>query len=125
MKGKHIAVLGLAFKANTDDIRFAPALEVVKRLLDDGANVRASDPEAMDRAKRLFPQVQYHEDPFEALAGPTPRCSAPSGMFFAPSIGFAPENLWLASWSSTGAISIRRQSCANWALNTILSAGKR
>jgi UDPglucose 6-dehydrogenase len=69
LKGKNIAVLGLAFKPNTDDIRFAPALEVVRRLLDEGVNVRASDPEAMDRAKHLFPQVQYHEDPFEALRG--------------------------------------------------------
>jgi UDPglucose 6-dehydrogenase len=69
LKGKQIAVLGLAFKANTDDIRFAPALEVVKRLIDDGASVHACDPEAMDRAKHLFPQVQYHEDPFEALRG--------------------------------------------------------
>ena len=69
MKGKQIAVLGLAFKANTDDIRFAPALEVIKRLIADGAHVRACDPEAMDRAKHLFPQVQYHEDPFETLRG--------------------------------------------------------
>ncbi len=67
LKGKHIAVLGLAFKANTDDIRFAPALEVVKRLLDEGADVHASDPEAIDRAKALFPQAHYHEDPYEAL----------------------------------------------------------
>jgi UDPglucose 6-dehydrogenase len=67
LKGKRIAVLGLAFKANTDDIRFAPALEVVKRLVNDGAHVRACDPEAMDRAKALFPQLQYHEDPYEAL----------------------------------------------------------
>jgi UDPglucose 6-dehydrogenase len=69
LKGKNIAVLGLAFKPNTDDIRFAPALEVVKRLLDEGVNVRASDPQAMERAKHVFPQVQYHEDPFEALRG--------------------------------------------------------
>ena len=69
LKGKQIAVLGLAFKANTDDIRFAPALEVVRRLLEDGANVRACDPEAMDRAKRQFPQVEYFEDPFEAVRG--------------------------------------------------------
>ena len=69
LKGKQIAVLGLAFKANTDDIRFAPALEVIKRLIADGAHVRACDPEAMDRAKHLFPQVQYHEDPFETLRG--------------------------------------------------------
>ena len=67
IKGKHVAVLGLAFKANTDDIRFAPALEVVKRLVEEGAVVHASDPEAMPRTKSLFPQVHYHEDPYQAL----------------------------------------------------------
>jgi UDPglucose 6-dehydrogenase len=67
VKGKRVAVLGLAFKANTDDIRFAPALEVVKRLLDEGASVHASDPEGMPRSKALFPQVHYHEDPYQAL----------------------------------------------------------
>jgi UDPglucose 6-dehydrogenase len=67
VKGKRVAVLGLAFKANTDDIRFAPALEVVKRLLEEGAVVNATDPEAMPRTKALFPQVQYHEDPYDAL----------------------------------------------------------
>lgn len=69
VKGKHVAVLGLAFKANTDDIRFAPALEVVKRLLEEGAIVHAADPEAMIRTKALFPKVTYHEDPYEALRG--------------------------------------------------------
>lgn len=64
---KRVAVLGLAFKANTDDIRFAPALEVLKRLLEEGAVVHATDPEAMPRTKALFPQAQYHEDPYEAL----------------------------------------------------------
>jgi UDPglucose 6-dehydrogenase len=67
VKGKHVAVLGLAFKANTDDIRFAPALEVVKRLIEEGAVVHATDPQAMSRTKALFPQVHYHEDPYEAL----------------------------------------------------------
>jgi UDPglucose 6-dehydrogenase len=67
VKGKRVAVLGLAFKANTDDIRFAPALEVVKRLIEEGALVHATDPEAMSRTKVVFPQVQYHEDPYEAL----------------------------------------------------------
>ena len=69
VKGKHVAVLGLAFKANTDDIRFAPALEVIKRLLAEGANVHASDPEAISRTRALFPNVTYHEDPYEALRG--------------------------------------------------------
>jgi UDPglucose 6-dehydrogenase len=67
VKAKRVALLGLAFKANTDDIRFAPALEVLKRLLADGADVHASDPEAISRTKPLFPQVQYHEDPYAAL----------------------------------------------------------
>lgn len=67
VKGKRIAVLGLAFKPDTDDIRFAPALEVVKGLLQEGAVVHASDPEAMSRTKALFPEVHYHEDPYDAL----------------------------------------------------------
>jgi UDPglucose 6-dehydrogenase len=60
-------LLGLAFKPNTDDIRFAPALEVVKRLLEEGAVIHATDPEAMSRTKALFPQLQYHQDPYDAL----------------------------------------------------------
>jgi UDPglucose 6-dehydrogenase len=67
VKGKRLAVLGLAFKANTDDIRFAPALDVVKKLLGEGAELHASDPEAIAGTRRLFPQVVYHEDPYQAL----------------------------------------------------------
>ncbi|HYW66688.1 MAG TPA: UDP-glucose/GDP-mannose dehydrogenase family protein [Candidatus Dormibacteraeota bacterium] len=67
IKGKRVAVLGLAFKANTDDIRFAPALEVIRKLLEEGASVHASDPEAIARTKPIFPQVVYHENPYDAL----------------------------------------------------------
>lgn len=67
VKGKRLAVLGLAFKPNTDDIRFAPALEVVKGLIAEGAVVHATDPEAMSRTKALFPELHYHEDPYDAL----------------------------------------------------------
>lgn len=67
IKGKKVAVLGLAFKANTDDVRFAPALEVIRRLLDEGADVHASDPQAISRTKALLPAVAYHEDPYDAL----------------------------------------------------------
>jgi UDPglucose 6-dehydrogenase len=67
VKGKRVAVLGLAFKANTDDTRFSPALEVVKELLRQGAQVQATDPEAISGAKALFPAASYHEDPYEAL----------------------------------------------------------
>ena len=69
VKGKRIALLGLAFKACTDDIRFAPALDVMKRLLDEGVEVHACDPEALEKAKRQFPQAHYHEDPYKALEG--------------------------------------------------------
>src|SRR5262249_19877118 len=69
LKGKRIALLGLAFKANTDDVRFAPALEVLKRLLAEGSAVHATDPEAISRTRASFPEVQYHEDPYSAIEG--------------------------------------------------------
>ena len=67
VKGKHVAVLGLAFKANTDDIRFSPALDVAQRLVSEGADVHATDPEAISRAKAVFPQVTYHDDVYDTL----------------------------------------------------------
>lgn len=67
VKGKRIAVLGLAFKANTDDIRFAPAIEVIQRLLEEGAEVHASDPEAVEKTKKVLPGVTFHTDPYEAV----------------------------------------------------------
>jgi UDPglucose 6-dehydrogenase len=67
VKGKRVAILGLAFKANTDDIRFSPALDVAKRMLAEGADVHATDPEALSRAEAVLPQITYHEDPYEAL----------------------------------------------------------
>lgn len=69
VRGKRIAVLGLAFKANTDDIRFAPALEVIRRLLEEGAQIHATDPEALEKTKKVFPQITYHSDPYEAMQG--------------------------------------------------------
>ena len=69
IKGKKVAVLGLAFKANTDDTRFAPALEVIRKLLEEGAEVHATDPQAIERTKSLLPGAKYHEDPYEALKG--------------------------------------------------------
>lgn len=67
VRGKRIAVLGLAFKANTDDIRFAPAIEVIRRLLEEGAQVHATDPEAMEKAEKILPGVTFHADPYEAV----------------------------------------------------------
>src|SRR5215468_2020326 len=67
VKGKRVAVLGLAFKANTDDIRFAPAIDVIKRLLEEGAQVQASDPEAIEKARKMLPSVTFHVNPYNAL----------------------------------------------------------
>jgi UDPglucose 6-dehydrogenase len=69
MKGKQIGVLGIAFKPNTDDIRLAPAIEVIRRLLAEGAEVRATDPEAMERARAVFPNLSLTEDPYEVAKG--------------------------------------------------------
>ncbi|PYU09460.1 MAG: UDP-glucose 6-dehydrogenase, partial [Acidobacteria bacterium] len=64
IKDKQIGILGLAFKANTDDIRFAPSLEVIRRLLAEGANLRAYDQEAMTKTSAIFPQVEFCRDPY-------------------------------------------------------------
>jgi len=69
LKGKQVGVLGLTFKAHTDDIRFAPALEILRRLLAEGASVRAYDPQAMKKTQALFPTVKYCEDAYEAVSG--------------------------------------------------------
>lgn len=65
LKGKCIGVLGLAFKPNTDDIRFAPAIELIGRLLQEQAQIRVYDPQAMEKTKTLFPSVRYCADPYE------------------------------------------------------------
>jgi UDPglucose 6-dehydrogenase len=69
MKGKQIGVLGIAFKPNTDDIRLAPAIEVIRRLLAEGVSVRATDPEAMARARAVFPNLICSADPYEVTLG--------------------------------------------------------
>jgi UDPglucose 6-dehydrogenase len=65
-EGKKVAVLGLAFKANTDDMRDAKSLDVIAALLAGGATVVAYDPIAMENTKRIFPQIGYAKNAFEA-----------------------------------------------------------
>lgn len=65
VKDKQVGLLGLAFKPNTDDIRFAPSLDVIRKLLAEGAQVRACDPQAMERTRAIFPQIGYGRDPYE------------------------------------------------------------
>jgi UDPglucose 6-dehydrogenase len=70
MKGKTIAMWGLAFKPRTDDMREAPAIAIIERLLALGANVRAYDPEAVDIARHLFgSRITLCEKSYDALAG--------------------------------------------------------
>ena len=70
LDGRVVAVLGLAFKPNTDDMREAKSIEVVERLVERGAVVRAYDPVAMPNARPVLPPpVTYCESPYEAAAG--------------------------------------------------------
>src|SRR5260370_33959178 len=69
VKEKNVGVLGLAFKPNADDVRFAPAIEVIRRLIAEGATVRASDPVAIDRARLLLDGAMFVEDPYEVARG--------------------------------------------------------
>ena len=63
--GKTVAVLGLSFKPNTDDVREAPALDIIRAVLDGGGAVRAFDPAAMEAVKSVFPGIQYGRDAYE------------------------------------------------------------
>jgi UDPglucose 6-dehydrogenase len=67
--GKTIAVLGLTFKPNTDDMRDAPSLDIIPALIEAGATVRAYDPEGLDEAKKLLDGVAWCEGAYEALEG--------------------------------------------------------
>ena len=67
--GKTIAVLGLTFKPNTDDMRDAPSLDILPALIEAGAAVRAYDPEGLDEAKKLLDGVAWCEGAYEALEG--------------------------------------------------------
>lgn len=67
-QGKKIAIWGLAFKPDTDDIREAPALEIVHSLLEKGAKIAVYDPEAMENVKNIFgDKIQYEKNPYDTL----------------------------------------------------------
>ena len=71
VKGKTIAILGLSFKPDTDDMRESPALDIVPALIAKGATVHAFDPEAMNEAKKLLPSqgLTFCKDAYETMAG--------------------------------------------------------
>ena len=67
VRGKTVAVLGLTFKPNTDDMRDSPAIAVIRALQDAGANIRAYDPEGMEQATLVLEDVTYCDSPYEAI----------------------------------------------------------
>lgn len=67
--GKTIAVLGLTFKPNTDDMRESPAIDIVGALQDQGAHIRAHDPEGMEQAARVLEDVEFTSGPYACATG--------------------------------------------------------
>ncbi|MCB1882360.1 MAG: UDP-glucose/GDP-mannose dehydrogenase family protein, partial [Gammaproteobacteria bacterium] len=67
--GKTIAVLGLSFKPNTDDMREAPSLDIIPGLTGLGAHIRAHDPQSMTAAQPLLGDIEYCTDPYTCAAG--------------------------------------------------------
>ena len=65
LQDKNIGVLGLAFKPNTDDMRFAPSIDIIAELVKRGARVRAYDPQAMERARKIITGVEFCRGPEE------------------------------------------------------------
>jgi UDPglucose 6-dehydrogenase len=69
LEGKRIAVLGLAFKPETDDMRDAPSVDIVRGLVARGARVSAYDPVAVGEARKVLSEIEYAEDEYEAATG--------------------------------------------------------
>lgn len=69
LKGKTVSILGLSYKPDTDDMREAPAVYIIRELIDQGVNVKAFDPRAMDIAKTLMPDIEYCQSAYEACSG--------------------------------------------------------
>jgi UDPglucose 6-dehydrogenase len=69
VKGKTIAILGLTFKPNTDDMRDSPSLSIVAVLLGSGARIKAFDPAGMAEARKLLPDIAYCDDAYGAIDG--------------------------------------------------------
>jgi len=66
LRDKRIGILGLAFKPNTDDMRFAPSITIIKAFEKEGATVKAYDPVATDRARTIMPDIEYCQSPYDA-----------------------------------------------------------
>src|SRR5205085_4723933 len=69
LKGRQVAVLGLSFKPETDDMREAPSVEIIRALIEKGARVRAYDPVATEQARKVLPEIEYAADEYGTVAG--------------------------------------------------------
>jgi UDPglucose 6-dehydrogenase len=69
LEGKRVAVLGLSFKPETDDMREAPSVDIIRALIERGASVRAYDPVAAEQAKKVLDGIEYASDEYEAAEG--------------------------------------------------------
>ncbi len=69
LQGKKIGILGLAFKPNTDDMRFAPSIEIIDWLKEKGAEIVAFDPQSMEKAKKIINNIEYADDMYKVAEG--------------------------------------------------------
>jgi len=69
IKGKTIGILGLSFKPDTDDMREAPAIDIISKLKEEGAHIKAFDPKAMENAKTVFSDIEYCQNAYEVAKG--------------------------------------------------------
>ncbi|MCX5782517.1 MAG: UDP-glucose/GDP-mannose dehydrogenase family protein [Elusimicrobia bacterium] len=69
LKGKTIGILGLAFKPNTDDMRFAPSIYIIQKLQEQEAKIKAYDPQSMEKSKNFLKDVKYEKSPYEVSKG--------------------------------------------------------
>ena len=69
LAGKRVAVLGLSFKPNTNDLRDAPSLDIIPKLQEAGAEIQAYDPAGLEEARKLLPTVKLCANAYEAAAG--------------------------------------------------------
>jgi UDPglucose 6-dehydrogenase len=69
IESKRVCVLGLSFKPNTDDLRFAPSLKIIEKLKEEGAKIRVFDPQSMPKAKGVLEDVYFAKDPYDAAKG--------------------------------------------------------
>ena len=74
VRGKTIAVLGLTFKPNTDDMRDAPSIAIIRFLQDNGAIIRAFDPKGVEQARSELTNVEYADDPYHCIEGADALC---------------------------------------------------